>query len=398
MRGVSPFLLLCITGLFGIFSTTISKNPALPLFANSLGATDADIGFIAAASTVVGIVASIPAGVLSDVYGRRRVILASAVIFASAPFLYLLVHSPWQLVAVRVYHGFATAIFGPVAMALVADLFSTSRGEKMGWYSSSTLIGRFTAPLAGGAILSATGNAYQWVYLVCAAGGVIAFFSALTLPEGRARASSGQPGLMAEQWRLTLVGLRQVISSRPILATSGMEALQYFSSGALETFLPLYAVLVVGLPTWQVGIIFGAQLLTTTLVKPIMGRASDQMGRRPMIMAGLVTSGIAMTLVPLAQSFLTLIPVGIIFGLGLAVVTASTSAYVSELARATHHGSALGVLSSIMDVGQALGPITMGLMVASIGYGAGFLIVAVLMAAGSALFAAATLQRAPAPA
>jgi DHA1 family multidrug resistance protein-like MFS transporter len=119
----SPFVLLCASGMLAIFSSTMSKNPVLPLFARDLGASPADIGFIAAASTVIGIVASIPAGALSDIYGRRRVILGATVIFASAPLLYLLVSAPWHLVAVRLYHGFATAVFGPVAMALVADLF-----------------------------------------------------------------------------------------------------------------------------------------------------------------------------------------------------------------------------------------------------------------------------------
>ena len=156
----SPFLLLCATGLFAIFSSTMSKSPVLPLFAKQLGATEANIGFIAAASTVVGILASIPAGALSDIYGRRRVILAAMLIFATAPFLYLLVTTPWQLALVRIFHGFATAIFGPVALALVADLFKTGRGESMGWYSSATLLGRSVAPAVGGLILLTA--AYPW--------------------------------------------------------------------------------------------------------------------------------------------------------------------------------------------------------------------------------------------
>ncbi len=73
----------------------MSKNPALPLFAKQLGATEQYIGFIAAASTVVGVLTSIPAGALSDLYGRRRVILAATLVFASAPFLYLFVSTPW---------------------------------------------------------------------------------------------------------------------------------------------------------------------------------------------------------------------------------------------------------------------------------------------------------------
>src|SRR5512140_334437 len=194
----SPFLLLCGIGLFAIFSSTMSKNPALPLFARDLGATEEYIGFIAAASTVVGVLTSIPAGALSDIYGRRRVIRAATFVFASAPFLYLFVSTPWQLALVRVYHGLATAVFGPVAMALVADLFQTGRGESMGWYSSSTLVGRAVAPPIGGMILLLTASQFKAVYLLCGVGGLLAFALSTRLPVDD-RKQSGKT--MRESWQ-----------------------------------------------------------------------------------------------------------------------------------------------------------------------------------------------------
>src|SRR4030042_5789995 len=151
---LSPFVLLCILGGLAIFSTTMAKNPALPLFIRSLGVSQGTVGLIAAASTVVGIVVSLPAGILSDLYGRKRVLLSSAFVFAGAPFLYLFVRSPWQLVLVRIYHGLATAILGPVALAAVADTFESRRGENMAWHSSATMVGRFLAPSIGGLLIA----------------------------------------------------------------------------------------------------------------------------------------------------------------------------------------------------------------------------------------------------
>src|SRR4030067_2926425 len=88
---LSPFLLLCIMGGLAIFSSTMAKNPVLPLFIRSMGVPVSTVGFIAAASTVVGVLVSLPAGILSDIIGRRRVMLMAAIVFATAPFLYLLV-------------------------------------------------------------------------------------------------------------------------------------------------------------------------------------------------------------------------------------------------------------------------------------------------------------------
>ena len=395
---LSPFLILCGIGFFAIFSSTMSKNPALPLFARDLGAPDQYIGFIAAASTVVGILTSIPAGALSDLYGRRRVILGATFVFASAPFLYLFVSSPWELALVRVYHGLATAIFGPVAMALVADLFQTGRGESMGWYSSSTLVGRAAAPFVGGTLLAAVAgtsaglgsswlglSSYQWVYVVCGISGLLALAGATRLPiDDRVRGSA----TLRESWAKLRVGLGEVARSRPILMTSAMESLQYFSYGAMEAFLPLYAIFFVrpALTTTEVGTIFFAQILVTALTKPMMGKTSDRIGRRPVIALGLLLSGTSMALFVTTGNFPLLLVVGMLYGLGLSVVTSATSAYVSELARASHYGSALGVLSTIMDVGQASGPIVTGLLVASVGYQPAFSFVGVLLLVGTAGF------------
>src|SRR5271157_5609429 len=83
----SPFILLCITGLFAIFSSTISKSPVLPLFSAYLGADPSGVGMVAAVSALTGIIASIPAGILSDRWGRKRMLIISGVVFSTAPFL-----------------------------------------------------------------------------------------------------------------------------------------------------------------------------------------------------------------------------------------------------------------------------------------------------------------------
>ncbi|MBI5198460.1 MAG: MFS transporter, partial [Nitrospirae bacterium] len=182
----SPFILLCTTGLFAIFSSTISKSPVLPLFASHLGADPSGVGIIASVSAFTGIIASIPAGIVSDKLGRKRMLMVSVIIFSTAPFLYLAVTQLWQLALVRFYHGFATAIFIPVSIALVSDLFHKERGEKIGWFSTSTLIGRFIAPVTGGSIIGVVtfnpGMSYKAVYLVCGIAGITALLLTLRIP------------------------------------------------------------------------------------------------------------------------------------------------------------------------------------------------------------------------
>jgi DHA1 family multidrug resistance protein-like MFS transporter len=368
-KKISPFLMLCIMGGLAIFSSTMAKNPALPLFIRSLGVSESTLGFIAAASTVVGILVSIPAGILSDIIGRKRVILMAAIVFATAPFLYLLIQSPWQLVLVRVYHGLATAILGPVAMAAVADTFQKGRGERMAWYSSATMIGRFVAPFVGGLLIF--GNDFKWVYLADGFAGVLALAAAIRLPLSSNVSTSIREALRHQRGKYGK-DIAFVFKHPGIIATSGIEAAQYFAFGCVETFLPVYLKEKMGYSTWEIGMLFTAQILAATLTKPIMGRLSDRFGRIPMITTGLALGGITTGLILFSTNYVELVVVIALFGLGLATVTASTSALVADLSRQYSRGASMGILSSIMDIGQSAGPMVTGVLITAFSYRTAF--------------------------
>ena len=352
----TPFLLLCIMGGLAIFSSTMAKSPVLPLFAGSLGIPDKTLGFVAAASTVVGILVSFPAATLSDFVGRRRLLLIAAFVFATAPFGYLFVHNIWSLVLVRVYHGLATAILGPIAMAAVADTYSTGRGEKMAWYSSATMVGRFLAPLLGGALIM--GSNYHWVYLVDGILGVLALAAALfiTFPQ-----KAAAPVVKREKRNIGRE-IVTIVTHRGILSTSLVEAVQYFAYGAIETYLPRYLTENSKFTTLEIGSLFTGQIVVVALTKPIMGRLSDRHGRVPIIISGLILGGLVTAALSFSLNWFVLIVLIGLFGLGLSTVTASTSALVADLSRSANRGSALGLLSTIMDIGQSLGPILTGVM------------------------------------
>jgi MFS family permease len=379
----SPFILLCTTGLFAIFSSTISKSPVLPLFASHLGADPSGVGFVAAVSAFTGIVASIPAGLLSDRLGRRKMLIFSLIVFSTAPFLYLFVNKIWQLAIVRFYHGFATAVFIPVAMALVADLFHHERGEKMGWFSTSTLVGRFMAPIAGGGIIGAMvfnpGLSYKIVYLVCGAAGILALILTFKLP------SAPDKKIEKRDWEETFASFKSVLSNRLILITAGVEASILFAYGTFETFLPLYSIKI-GLSAYEVGIFLSSQVITLALTKPVMGRFSDRHGRQPQIFWGAIIGATCIGSFSLFRSFIPLLALSILFGLSLSIVTSATSAFIADLSRKETHGSAMGILGSIMDIGHTTGPLISGIVALYFGFGKAFIGAALVLIAVAFVF------------
>jgi len=383
---ITPFLLLCIMGGLAIFSSTMAKSPVLPLFAGSLGIPDKTLGFVAAASTIVGIIVSFPAATLSDFIGRRRLLLIAAFVFATAPFGYLFVTNVWSLVMVRVYHGLATAILGPIAMAAVADTYKTGRGEKMAWYSSATMIGRFLAPLLGGALIF--GNNYHWVYLVDGILGILALSAALFIKFPRK--SAAEP-VVKRNKRDIGKEIVTIVTHRGILSTSLVEAVQYFAYGAIETYLPRYLTERTNFSTLAIGSLFTGQIVVVALTKPLMGHLSDRHGRIPIIVSGLILGGVCTATLSFTLNWFVLIALIGLFGLGLATVTASTSALVADISKSSSRGSALGLLSTIMDIGQSLGPILTGVMlgifVGNAQYKIAFGIIGGLMMVASLLYA-----------
>ena len=362
--------ILFAIGFFAIFSTTISKNPVLPLFSQALGAGDAVVGLVAAVSPLAGILFSFPVGFLSDHLGRRRLLIASGAVFLSAPLLYLLITDPFWLIPIRFFHGTATAILGPVIAATIVVRFAGRKGEALGQYSSATLVGRTLAPLVGGAIISFFAVypglvPYRAVYIAAAVAAVpVLALILLYLEETPAPLTV----LSFSAFRMSSVAF---FANRRLRATALADMATYFAFGAFETFLPL-VLLSQGMGAYQAGVLFAAQTLIIAATKPSFGRLSDRVDRRIQIVAGLLILGCAVAAIPFAPGFFAFLLVSALFALGMSLSTVATSAYVADVAEQEQMGASMGALSSIMDIGHSAGPLVTGIIVAAGGFGPGF--------------------------
>jgi MFS family permease len=381
-----------LLGFFAIFSTTISKNPVLPLFTQALGADDTIIGLIAAFSPLAGILFSFPVGVLSDHLGRKRLLITAGAVFLIAPLLYLFITDPLWLIPVRFFHGTATAILGPVISAVIAERFPENKGEMLGQYSSATLVGRTIAPLAGGIIISffvfSPGLLqYRIVYIVAAIAAVPVFFMTLMYREERSASLNLLP---FAAFRESFV---QFFSNPRLRGTACADMATYFAYGALETFLPLY-LFSRGIGAYETGIIFAVQVLVIAATKPFFGMMADRIDKRIQIGAGLIITGCAVAVIPLLPSFGMFLLASSVFGIGISFSTVATSAYVADIAKKEQIGASMGALSSIMDIGQTSGPLVTGIIITAAGYATGFLISFLLALVVTVVFAVSVRNRA----
>jgi DHA1 family multidrug resistance protein-like MFS transporter len=392
-RGIGA---LSLAGFFAIFSTTMSKSPVLPLFVKSLAGSGTVIGLIAAISPLAGVLFSFPVGMLADRWGKKRLLLAAGGVLLAAPLLYLLVQNPFWLIPIRFFHGIATAILGPVAAAFILGAYPESKGEKLGLYSSATLVGRTLAPLLGGGIISwflylGGSLTYRAVYAAAFGLAIPAFLLLLNLPaDAQGEAPGARPPRVGPADFIK--GLAEFLRTRRLLGTSVVEMATYFAYGVLETYLPIH-LSALGVPAWLIGTVFSLQVLAIALTKPLFGRLADRVDRRVQILSGIVLLAAATAAVPLVTGIVPLTAVSVLFGLAVSVSTVATSSYVGEVVKAERMGASLGGLSAIMDIGHSSGPFVAGLIITALNVGAGFFVGAAVCAVAAVVFFVLVMRR-----
>lgn len=147
------FLKLTLADFIVRSSYQMGKTPLLPLFAAALGATDAFLGLIVSVSTFTGMILKPAIGFLSDRWGRRLWLIFGTCFFTFIPFLYWFVESPQHLFWIRLLHGMATAIYGPVTLAYIAGQSKKRLAEQLGWFGLAREAGYIVGPALAGVLL-----------------------------------------------------------------------------------------------------------------------------------------------------------------------------------------------------------------------------------------------------
>src|SRR5688572_7242359 len=286
---------LSAAGFVAYCSYSICRAPLLPLFARELGAGPSLVGFVMGASTLTGVFLKLPAGALSDLFGRKRLLMMGALVFATLPFTYLGVSTLAWLVALRFLHGSATAIFGPVASASLSDIApATRRGTWLSTYSTAQGTGQALGPVLAGYLIAAGRFA-----LALAMSGLIGLGAPLIIGTWR-QAPAGT--LQRPSWQAFKRGVAEVAGDRLVLITSTAHAAEFMLNGMLNAFLPLYGRDVLNLSGSELGWLFGVQTFTTLMVRPGMGLLSDRIGRQAVIATGLTIASAAVFMLSLATS------------------------------------------------------------------------------------------------
>ena len=335
----------------------MAKTPLLPFFAASLGAGDVLLGLIVSVSTLTGMILKPFIGILSDRSGRRIWMLLGTSVFAGMPFVYSFVDSPGSLVVVRVIHGLATAIYGPVTLAYVAELSMSNRAERLGWFTMARNAGYMIGPAAGGILLTRMGDPAQ-VFTIVGLISCLAFVPVVLLPE------SGSPVRKARA-RLTSQAASAIavaVKSPGVWLAGGMNAQILAAEYAIKAFLPVYGH-AKGVDIAVVGAYFAVQEGVHLALAPFGGRLGDRIGHLPTVAMGMVTMAAGLVTLALGEGAYGLLLPAALIGAAQALVFPSTVATVSDTVDGAHIGAGMGFVGASKNAAKVAGPVLAGIFV-----------------------------------
>ena len=363
----------------------MGKTPLLPIFAATLGADDALLGFIVSVSTLTGMVLKPTIGLLSDRWGRRAWLITGTCFFAFVPFVYVFVETPQHLVVVRIFHGVATAIYGPVTLAYIAGHSGKRLAERLGWFSLAREGGYVIGPAVAGWLLLSLSP--ETVFSVIGLVSSVAFIPVLALPEVAA-SSQGRP-----DWRTQVTqALKTSRRAASIWIAGGLEAINYLALYALKAFLPIYA-LAAGVNVAVIGTFFALQEGADVLLRPLFGRLGDRLGYVRTVALGMSALSLAVLSAVSVTGQLTLLGAALAVGAAQALLFPALIALVSQQVDARSLGFSLGLVGSLRNAGKVLGPVLGGLLIGRLGYESSFQVLCFgLLVAALTVGAASLLQ------
>lgn len=357
--------------------------PLVPVIAIELGASGIQIGLIIASFNIARSLSNPFAGRLSDNIGRKPFIVAGLLLYTLASTLYVMASSVKALIGVRLFHGFASVLVAPVAMALVADIAPQSKlGLFMGTMSMATMLGLGIGPVLGGIIKDLFGmdaSFYTMGGLVFATlVGVLIF-----IPGSPVKKDTDKRGPNGISFKILMRNRTfQTLFLLRLFAAAGQ--------GAVYTFLPLLAIKF-HISSSQVGIVLGANIFFITILQRLFGKIADWYNPAFLMIAGTFASGLTVLGMPYSGSFIGILSLNC--GMGVANGIAMPGGYVlaGRLGREHGMGSVMGLTDSAWSMGMVISPIFSGLILDMLGMESVFYLGGVLILSGS-LFAALLLK------
>lgn len=375
MRHISRQTKVLTAGVFLAMIGLTLVAPILPLYAREFGVSRTAAGALISAFAVARLIFDLVGGVASDRVGARRVMTLGALVIAVSSVGAALAPTYWFLLLTRVLEGFGSAAFATAAMQLIVVTTPKERlGRTMAFFQMGLLGGISIGPIVGG-FAAELGDFATPFWIYAGIGLVLAGLVAWGVESAPVKARTTAEILGAA---------RTLLRSKAFLALMFVTfAIFVMRAGARITLLPLYGAEELGLSESQIGIVIAVAAIVNVFVVIPGGWLVDRVGRRPVLVVGLVATGFVISAHGFAASLGGLLLLSVAFGLTASLMGIPPPTLAGDLAPAGAEGASVGLYRTAGDVGLIVGPLLMGSIADTGAFELGFIV------AGGLLFVAA---------
>jgi MFS transporter, DHA1 family, multidrug resistance protein len=356
-------------------------TPIMPLFLPVLGVhTEAGIdmwaGILSGSTSFVAAFASPLWGRLADQHGRKLMLLRSSCAIAVFTALMGLSQNVWQFFGARALMG-VFAGFSSTAMALVASQVPEGRlGYSLGLLSTGQLVGSLIGPVIGG-VLSDLTDSYRIPFYCTSA----VCFVAIGLVWRGVQEQFVRPAAGSHK-RSTWKSMGVLIGAAGVLPLFFVLLMAQFSTRAVQPVVTLFVQQLTGprpnLATLG-GVAFSVTGLAGMVAVPLLGRRSDQIGYRRVLLICLL--GATLTSLPqgFAVSYWDFTAERFAVGLFIGGILPAANALIGRMVARSDRGLVYGMSASATFLGNSLGPLTGGAVAATLGLRWVFIVTAGLL-------------------
>lgn len=364
-----------------VFAALAARGFALPLRVTDLGGDKIQVGLLFSVVTITAAGLSLPAGFLTDRFGKRKLLVFAILVGGASQFGLGVATSVAPMYFWQALAGVGGAASQAALMAALIDVVPESRlGRAMGWLTLAFQVGFLVGPAAAGVALEVV----NLQTVITASTGLFVVALALTL--------AGIPASRGVEIGWNIAGpLRQITRQRAFIAASiGMLGATLLW-GTLQAYLPLFAKEQLRLPPAQIGYLIAIQAVANGLARIPGGRLVDRLTKRgPIVILGLVIYSASVAVLPHLTGFWTTTALLVASVPLLATTYLALSVIFSNLSTAESRGAAMGLYGTMLFLGLGVGSAIFGTLMEHSGYVAGFTACA---ATGMALAGAVALVR-----
>ena len=350
------------------------------------------------------------AGALADRLGRKPVLVAGWLVGLPVP-LVLIAAPDWAwIVAANVLLGVNQGLTWSTTVLMKIDLVGPSRrGLALGLNESSGYLavavtafltgliaeaaGLRPAPFFLGVAIAGLGLAASTLFVRETHGHVAADADRVAVDADRRVAGPMTPG-PAEGWRR--MAWRASLGDPSLSAASQAGFVNNLNDGLAWGLLPIVQA-AAGLSIAQIGVLSAAYPATWALTQIATGALSDRVGRRRLIVAGMLLQAASIAAIAATTGFWPWLVAAIGLGLGTAMVYPTLIAVIADVAPPRQRGSIVGVYRFWRDLGFAVGAVLIGLIAGTSGPSVAIVVVAGLTALSGVIVAIRMQETRPAP-